>query len=415
MNLKHIFKIIWAERYQNTWLLLELIFIFCILWFCTDYLFFIGKRYIEPKGFNIENTYLVDIGIKEEAQPLFGDEENRESLNDDFWRLLDRIKNYPGVDDISLSLYCYPYTGSFNGSGFKVDSANGFARINIVSPGFFNVFKIDMDQGKVFDWGEKKIIISSNREGQFVDHPINEVKTVRDHANLDEIFEVCGIANKSKRSEFDDYIPIVYRLMDKNNLNIPELDVCIRVKPEADKNFIQNFAEEMETKLDVGPYYLNIITSIEDGRKNYMEWTGFDNDLKSIYSISVFLIINIFLGIIGAFWFRTQSRRSEIGLRIAIGSSKNEVKSMFIKEAVLLLFLASVAAAILCINITIIDVLKNVGIPETDPNDGLSDTTSYIVNYGFTFLFLAIIAIIAVWYPTRSAAKTQPAEALRDE
>jgi hypothetical protein len=35
-----------------------------------------------------------------------------------------------------------------------------------------------------------------------------------------------------------------------------------------------------------------------------------------------FLLINVFFGIVGTFWLWTENRRSEIGLRMAIGSSK---------------------------------------------------------------------------------------------
>src|SRR5690606_18291700 len=139
------------------------------------------------------------------------------------------------------------------------------------------------------------------------------------------------------------------------------------------------------------------------------------NNFKSIYSITAFLIVNIFLGIIGTFWFRIQSRRSEIGLRIALGASKSNVKNMFVLETVLLLFLASMVATIICINVSVTDVIRDINVPIPNREGESTGILQYFINYGFTFLFLALIAIVAVWYPAKKASDIQPTEALRDE
>ena len=48
--IRHIFKIIWNERKTNAWIVLEYILVFCVLWFCVDYLYYMGKCYWEPVG-----------------------------------------------------------------------------------------------------------------------------------------------------------------------------------------------------------------------------------------------------------------------------------------------------------------------------------------------------------------------------
>ncbi len=34
----HILKIIWNERRINAWIVLEYVLVFCVLWFCCDFL-----------------------------------------------------------------------------------------------------------------------------------------------------------------------------------------------------------------------------------------------------------------------------------------------------------------------------------------------------------------------------------------
>ena len=62
--IRHIFKIIWNERKTNAWITLEYVLVFCVLWFCVDYLFYMGKCYFERSGFDIENTYEINMQEK---------------------------------------------------------------------------------------------------------------------------------------------------------------------------------------------------------------------------------------------------------------------------------------------------------------------------------------------------------------
>lgn len=415
MKTRHIFKIIWTERYQNVWLILELVIIFCILWFCTDYLFFMTKKYLEPKGFDIAHTYKVDIGIREDVLPQFSDKEKLSALHDDFLAMTDKIKNHKTIEDICFSYACYPYTGSYSGGGYLVDSIMESVQVKEVSPSFFNVFRINIEQGKVFEWGDNQVIISGKSDDTFAKHPVKEVKNITPGHKKEDMHKVSGVAGKSKRSEYQDYSAMVYIPIDKNKLKIPYLDVCIRVKANADKDFIKHFTEEMETQLDVGPYFLAAITSLEKEREEYLDWTGYSNNLKSIYSVSAFLLINIFLGILGTFWFRIQSRKAEIGLRIAIGASKANIKRMYLAETVIFLTFSSLIAAVICLNIGSGDILKEMGLPFIDRDNSSIGAMQPVINYALTYLFLLLIIIFAVWYPARKASDIEPAIALKDE
>ncbi len=191
--------------------------------------------------------------------------------------------------------------------------------------------------------------------------------------------------------------------------------ICVRVKAEADKNFIERFTKDMQNQIAVDPYFLSSVTSIDDIRKDYIKWTGYDSNFKSIFSISAFLLINIFLAVVGTFWFRTQTRRSEIGLRIALGSSRVNVQTIFIIETILLIFFASIIATIISVNVALADVLKDIGIPVVERGEDEIRLGQYLINYCITFFILVTISIIAVWYPSRKASNIQPAEALKDE
>ena len=98
----------------------------------------------------------------------------------------------------------------------------------------------------------------------------------------------------------------------------------VRVKPEAEADFVEKFARDMRDQLSVGPYFLLWVTPIENEKKASDESTFYH--MKGVYAIIGFLVVNVFLGLLGSFWFRVQARRSEIGLRVAMGSSKRKVR-----------------------------------------------------------------------------------------
>ena len=418
--IKHILKIIWTERKSNAWILLELTLVFCILWFCTDYLYFNVKRYFDPIGFNIEHTYRVEISMKDEGKVIAasGTDEEKEALLQDLWTIYDRIKKYPAIENLSYSQAAAPYCGGFRSYGYFVDSVQIYSWIKEITPEFFDVFKIHIISGSSFNDENSAtgnvVIISGDRSDKFGQKQVTAVKEIQ---NFDSTkTNVIGVANKVKRDEYDDYRMINYYPLKKDDRSIINWrEIAVRVKPEADKDFAGKFIKDMRNQLEIGPYILTGVIPIEKDRESYMQWTGNSGKFKSIFSITSFLIINIFLGIIGTFWFRTQSRRGEIGLRIAMGSSRANVQRMFIGETLLLLFLASILAAVICINLSLADILKDINVPAVGNKVEQVASVRYLINYGFTFLFLALIAILAVWYPAKKASEVPPAEALHDE
>lgn len=417
--IKQIFKIIWSERKINVWILFELVLVFCILWFCVDYIYFFTKRYLEPTGYNVEHVYNINMGIKEEGHVLInnGTDAQKDSLVNIVWTIVDRIKKYPDIEYISLSSAAVPYSGSFMSNKASLDTMVDYIQFKSVSPDYFNVFKINLQQGQVESWSSTdNIVISGNKDNQFLKHDTKQIKSLVTGDNENK--QVIGVAASSKRSEFDEHNPIVYTLLSTNDRETVYFDgteICVRVKAEVDKNFIERFTKDMQEQIAMDPYFLSSVTSISDLRKEFMKWNKYDNNFKSIFSISSFLFINIFLTVVGTFWFRIQTRRNEIGLRVAVGSTRMNIKALFILETLFLLLLASLIATPICINIALADILRDIGVPSIDRGEEPIQISQYVINYLFTAFILITISISAVLYPSWRASRIQPAEALRDE
>ena len=113
-------------------------------------------------------------------------------------------------------------------------------------------------------------------------------------------------------------------------------------------------------------------------------------------------MINIFLGVIGTFWFRTLHRRGEIGLRIAMGATRTSIFSFLIGEGILLLTVITPVAIVLMFNIV---------------HFLIEDTSilTFITGCVVTWVLIAVMMFLGIWYPAYQAMKIEPAEALHDE
>ncbi|WP_293714860.1 FtsX-like permease family protein [uncultured Parabacteroides sp.] len=412
--IRHLFKIIWNERKTNGWITLEYILVFCVLWFCIDYLYYMGKSYLEPTGFNVENIYQIDMGKK-----ITEETPDKEALAMTF---LNRVKQYPGVESVSFSKYAAPFAGWNYISSYYIDTDTNMVslRMRWISDGFFDVFKINKPAKGLQGWGtpgSKEVIITPDRNGYFGSYPeaafpLNEVKKLTSTDKDSTVYTVIGTADKMKDGYFETYSSSMLFPLEKKDFDLSELQIYMRVSPDVSKNFGEEFKRQMRDQLALDPYFLASVISHKDIKKT---WTETLNSLKGVYAITTFLFINIFLGIIGTFWYRTQTRRSEIGLRLALGATRNGVKTMIFMETILILFIASIVGVNICVNIGQTVLLETLDIPISNRVQGGIGSEQEFINYALTFGLLAIISLVAAWYPARQAAKIPPAEALRDE
>ncbi|MDR1090590.1 MAG: ABC transporter permease, partial [Prevotella sp.] len=197
--IKHIYSIIWNERKINIWILIELVLVFCILWFCVDYSYFYMKRYFEPKGFDVDHVYNINLGMKTHAG-----EPNYEETLDDFRTIVDRIEKYPEIESFCVSIAAMPYSGSYSNYGCFIDTASiVYVQVKAVTSGYFDVFKIEKISGDLSEWdnaSSNSNIISGDKDNILLDMPVNRIKTFKLGSKNDyQELKITGIAAPVKR------------------------------------------------------------------------------------------------------------------------------------------------------------------------------------------------------------------------
>ena len=76
-----------------------------------------------------------------------------------------------------------------------------------------------------------------------------------------------------------------------------------------------------------------------------------------------FFLLNVLLGVVGTFWYRTQQRSAEIGLRMAMGATRKGIFWQLVKEGLALLTIAFIPSAAIFANLLYMEVTQGSEIP----------------------------------------------------
>ena len=114
--IKHIFKIIWAQRKSNGWILGELVIVMCALWFMMDKLWVDVRCYNAPMGYDISNTWRFKLSTLSSNAPGYVPDSLYDSnATQDLLKLMERIRQEQEVEEVCVTYWSMPYS---NGSSW---------------------------------------------------------------------------------------------------------------------------------------------------------------------------------------------------------------------------------------------------------------------------------------------------------
>lgn len=418
MMIKHLLKQIWTQRAVNAWLWLELVVVAVCLAYVTDYLYVTAKKiYYSPLGADVEHVYRVDLAMVAPESKEYLPTENDSTRTERLFDVLARLRAYPGVECVSVSDGSHIYNQrSMNGSR-GIDTTWVHAHIYRVTPEFFRVFRITDKQGQISPLvsaaTQKNVWIASvEAERQFAQSGVvAQGSGIKNWGEEEPHHTVAAICENVRFDEFTPVYPVYYEcyseaeMLDSRGVRA---EFCVRVSADADgPDFAARFRKDLKKQVRLGNIHLLELTSFSNIRDNYYRSGGQINDVKTRIAALCFLLVNILLGVVGTFWIRTQQRRSEIGLRLALGSSRTGIRSLLITEGLLLLALAAIPALIISCNVGLAGLLGMEDVEFT--------AERFIVAEGMALILMALMIVAGIYLPARQAMKIQPAEALREE
>ena len=401
------------EWRNNLWLALELLVVSVVMWYVVDYLYTRAATYLEPRGFNIENCYLIELGELTPKIPDYIADRKSEDTHKDIAELVERLRRRPEGEAVSLSQNSYPYTGSNSSGEVKIDTLNspGWTIRRMVTPDFVRVFRYQGAQGEtpeqMAEMLERGEILTSNNLYSKYNRKMTEF--------IGQRFQLFGDTTKTYRLgaalqnvRYHDYDQArnSYCFLCKQSFYYVGLELCVRVREGQDNDFIQRLKADSEAQFRIGNIFISEIRSFHDIRRNFQQaWT---NDIRNYVMGMGFLLLNIFLGLLGTFWFRTQQRRSEIALHKAHGATDRAIFSRLLSEGLLLLAVVTPIALVIDWNLAHMEL-------NSWRNNTTLEWDRLLLCAAISFVLIALMIAIGIGIPARKAMKVQPAEALHDD
>ena len=412
------------EWRSSLFLFTELLLVFVVLWYIVDWTLVTFRVYNAPMGFDTEHCYNITVNKLTPKSVAY----NPNLTTDDDMRhlveLAERLRHRPGVEAVALSQNCFPYNDGSNGLNLGLDTLSVNVHLLWVEPDFFRVFRYgSSDEGMLTRMAstirDNRMVVSSNLFAGYPRLHLDDAASLQDRELMllnfgsDERCRVGAVGAPVRWSHFytslewgGSYAALHLSLDRLKEYGNPRyITLSLRVRLDDDTDFMAKLMDDADRLYQVGNLYLLDVTSFKDLRE-ICEREDM-NEAKTQLCVLGFLLMNIFLGVIGTFWFRTQQRRKEVALRMALGSSRSAIFSRLMGEGVVLLALATLLA---------IGITFNIGIAELVNIDKMPFTVGrFLLALAVTWLLMALMIIAGIWYPARMAMKVQPAEALHDD
>lgn len=405
------------EWRTNLWLAIELLLVSVVMWWVIDNLYCIGATYFEPRGFNVDHCYLIEMGHLTEKSPDFQEKPYQEKM-DDILELANRLRQRPEIEAVSLSQNSYPYNGSNSWTSIRlVDDtleAGGSLILRNVSPDFVKVFRYEGANGETseqlaetLERGE--MIASDNVFTYAYKRPLPMTNYVgrRFYWQNDTTFSLqLGASMKVVRYSDFQAARTSRSILLKRTMWAEDAELCVRVRADQDVDFIERLKADSEKQFRVGNIYISNIRSFKDIRRNFQQFQY--NGVRDAITTVVFLLVNIFLGLLGTFWFRTQQRKGEIALHKAHGATNGMVFTRLLSEGWLLLLIITPIALIIDFNLAYAEL-------NAWRNGTTLEWDRLLFCGGISFALIALMIAIGIGIPARKAMKIDPAEALHNE
>ncbi len=349
-------------------------------------------------GFRAENVLMARLALPEEK---YKDKAQTQSF---FNEVRYRVRSLPGVEAVELC-QVVPFSGDGQGGSFVVE---GFeqekpkvAWLRSSTPGYFNAMGMPILKGRGFESTDTEtsqpIAIVDERLAQMYSSQ-GELVGKRIRIGGGPWMTIVGVVPNVKNRKLDeDAWPYVYRPYSQWVRRETMLVVRASVDPSSIAGGIRGEVAKLDPELP-----LSKVSTIQQAMDRSLVTTRLTNWLLAGFAATALLLA--LTGIYGVMSLNVASRRSEFGIRLALGAQTTNVLRLILGQGLRLAIVGVGLGLLAAIAFTRLMQGLLFGISASDPRTFVA-----------VALLLIGVALLACWIPARRATKVDPLEALRSE
>jgi predicted permease len=359
---------------------------------------------VDP-GFRTQNLLLIDATPPRVAPSVL----QSSTLHS---RLADTFEAIPGIEAVTYVNHPIgvnsPWLGQFQVEGTQQNSPDGlkFSPVAMVGPNFFSVMSIPILMGRGFSPQDTATsapvaIINQRLAREFFPNtnPIGK-RFFRGLGDKEgRWIEIIGVCADFHYGDMRDELSPVHFDLDVQSPASGSMTYVVQSRlPQADLiRALQRAAQQVDANLA-----LNHVRTQQQQINASMQQERMFASLTAGFGILALALACV--GIYGIMAYSVAQRTNEIGIRLALGAARTQIRTMVMRETGWL----SIAGIISGIGVSVflIRLVKSMlyGLRPSDP-----------ISFGVSVLFLMSMALIAGWIPATRASGVDPMEALRRE
>jgi len=349
-------------------------------------------------GFRAENVLMARLSLPETKY------KEKTQVESFYNQVRAGVSSLPGVQAVELN-QVVPFSGGGGGAPFSVEGFEGqpakVAWIRSTTPGYFAAMGMPVLHGRAFassdtDKSQPVAIVDESLARRY--SPDGDLVDKRIRIGDGPWMTIVGVVPNVKNRKLDEEAwPYVYRPYSQWVRRETMLVVRGAINPQSLVGQIRQEVAKLDPELP-----LSDVSTVQQAMDRSLITTRLTNSLLVGFAATALLLA--LTGIYGVMSLNVANRRSELGIRLALGAQTSNVLKLILGQG---LKLAAVGVALgLLAAIAFTRLLKGLlfGISASDP-----------LTFALIAALLVGVALLACWIPARRATKVDPLEALRSE
>ncbi len=386
--IKHILKLIWNKRGSNALMILEILLSFVVLFVILAFVFFNMEREKLPLGFDYEDKWRVSLDELYQQDSVV--------IVEAMTNLQREFRDMEEVKSVTFTKFMTPFINSVwqtssDEHGFEID-----VQVVMVDLDFMKTMGIQINDGRWFDEQD----LSSEQDPVLVNQRFMD-KYFPDKSMLDSTLMISGehkligvLEDYRYMGEFSEPWAMMFVLEPfHENHHFAMLDMKDGT-PATTEQEIVALANRYTNQTSCTVEYLEK-ERVDNNRDQWMM-------IYALMAICIFLCLNVALGLFGVLWYNISRRKSEVGLRQAMGAHGGDISRQFIAEMLILAGFALVIGLFFALQIPILNI--------TEYDDSL-----FYKAAAYASVIILVLVFVCALLPSLQAARIRPATTLRED